>query len=315
MSELGDSHHARTVPRPTVGFVGLGRMGAPLAANVARAGFPLVVWNRGEEKSRAFASSIRSTVASSPSELAARADIVVSMVSDGTALESIFLRDRSVLDGLEGGMVIDMSTIGPTFARHFARRLENRGVRFIEAPVSGSTAAASSAKLTILVGGREEDFAFARPLLQAMGDPILYLGPPGAASLAKLAVNNLIYGINQCAAEGLVLAERGGLDRETVYRVFLNSAAAAPVLHYREQAFLRPGEGEVSLALTLAAKDLRLITELAERLDSPMPQAELNLQVARQAIACGLGEEDLAIVAEHLRRADPWRPTATETLQ
>jgi 3-hydroxyisobutyrate dehydrogenase-like beta-hydroxyacid dehydrogenase len=137
-----------------------------------------------------------------------------------------------------------------------------------------------------------------------MGGEIRHLGAPGTASLAKLAINNLIYGINQAAAEALVLAERGGLDRELIYDAFLGSAAAAPMLAYRREAFLHPREGEVAFTLALAEKDLRLTLELAARLGVPMPQAALNRDVARAAMAAGYGEDEMSIVAEHLRHAD-----------
>jgi 3-hydroxyisobutyrate dehydrogenase-like beta-hydroxyacid dehydrogenase len=288
---------------PVVGFIGLGRMGAPLAANLARAGYPLVVWNRGADKAVAFAQAEACDVAADPAELTARADIVVTMVADGDALSAIFLQDPAVLAGLDGGLVLEMSTVGPTFATAFARELAARGVGFVEAPVSGSTAAAAAATLAILVGAGAEDLARVRPLLDVMGNRVVHLGPPGAASLVKLAINNLIYGINQCVSESLVLAERGGLDREAVYDAFLTSAAAAPVMQYRQGAFLHPGRDAVTFTLALAEKDLRLTTELADAVGAPMPQARLNRRLAQEAMAAGFGEEDVAIVAEYLRRA------------
>jgi 3-hydroxyisobutyrate dehydrogenase-like beta-hydroxyacid dehydrogenase len=286
----------------TVGFIGLGRMGAPLAANAARAGFPLVVFNRTREKADAFAAAVPCTVADTAAELAARADVVVTMVDDGDALEEIFFSDAALLDGLAGGLVLDMSTCGPTYAIDFARRLRARDVGFAEAPVSGSVAAATGATLTIMLGAEDEDVERVAPLLAVLGKEVRHLGPPGSASLAKLVVNNLIYGINQCVSESLVLAERGGLDREAIYDLILASAASAPVLGYRREAFLHPFEGEVSFTLALAEKDLRLTTELAHELASPMPQAELNRRVALDAMRAGLAGEDVAIVAEYLRR-------------
>jgi len=287
---------------PRVGFVGLGRMGTPIAANIAAAGFRLRVWNRSRDKARAFAERVGCEMSESPAALAAASDLVVTMVADGRALDDVFFSDPQVLRNLTGSVVLDMSTIGPAYATAFAERLAAAGVRFVEAPVSGSTAAAASATLALLVGAAPEDLERVRPVLETVGSEIRHLGPPGSASLAKLAVNNLIYGINQCVSESLVLGERGGLDREALYETFLASAAAAPVLRYRWQHFVHPREGEVSFTLALADKDLRLTTDLARELGAPMPQAELNQRVTAEAIAAGYGEDDVAIIAEYLRR-------------
>lgn len=294
MSEAGEG-----TARPRIGFIGLGRMGVPLAANIARAGFPLTVWNRTPAKAEAFAATTVCEVASSPAELARRSDVVVTMVADGGALEAIFAAD--VLDALSGGTLLDMSTTGPKFAVGFARRLRAHDVAFVEAPVSGSTKAATEATLTILLGAEPEDVASSMLILRELSAKVVHLGPPGTASLAKLAINNLIYGINQCLAESLVLAERGGLDRVQIYDAFLASAAAAPVMSYRRDAFLDPDGVETTFTLALAEKDLRLTTELADELRSPMPQAQLNRRLARQAMSAGLADRDVSIVAEYLR--------------
>jgi 3-hydroxyisobutyrate dehydrogenase-like beta-hydroxyacid dehydrogenase len=292
-----------TPDHPRIGFIGLGRMGAPIARNLADAGFPLTVFNRSAAKSEAFADETACTVATSVLALVEHSDIVLLMLADGSALESVLFADPAVVDALRGKLLVDMGTTGPVYATELDRRLVERGVRFAEAPVSGSTAAATERTLTLLVGAREADLETLRPLLEAIGREIIHLGDPGRASLVKLATNNLIYGINQCVAESLVLAERGGMDRKVVYDAFLNSAAAAPVMRYRCEAFLHPGEGEVSFTLDLAEKDLRLTVDLADALGSPMPQAELNRRITQDAIEGGLGREDVAIVAEHLRRS------------
>ena len=288
--------------QPTVGFVGLGSMGSPMAANVAAAGFPLIVYNRSPEKAQAVAAQTGAAVAGNVAELANRADIVVTMVADGEVLRTLFLDDEAVLQSLAGKVLLDMSTTGPAFATEFAATLTERGIRFVESPVSGSTAAARAATLMLMVGAGADDLATVRPVLEAIGGPIHHLGAPGAGALAKLAINNLIFGINQCMSESLVLAEQGGLDREAIYDAFLDSAAAAPVMKYRREVFLHPGEGEVAFTLRLAEKDLRLTVELAGRLGVPMDQAALNRREVQQAIDAGFGEDDLAAVAEYLRR-------------
>lgn len=295
-----------------VGFVGLGRMGTPMAINLGRAGFPLTVWNRTADKAQAVVAETGCSVAATVAELAAASQVMVTMVADGRALEEIVLGDEAVLSNLAGKVLLDMSTTGPEFAVGFAQRLSEQGIRFVEAPVSGSTATARAGELTLLVGAAPGDLEQVRGVLGAVGRSVHHLGPPGAGGLAKLVINNLIYGINQCLSESLVLAERGGLEREAIYAAILDSAAAAPVMRYRREAFLHPGEGEVSFTLQLAEKDLHLTQGLADRLDAPMPQSALNHEIVQRAVDHGFGGDDLAIVAEYLRRISAQTATASK---
>lgn len=284
-----------------VGFIGLGAMGAPIAANLARAGVDLCVWNRTPAKADAFARETGAAVADSPVELARRSDVVVTMVSDGDVLEELYFGDGIAAALAPGAIAMDMSTIGPLAARSLRARLAESGIRFVDAPVSGSTAAATDAQLTIFVGATPEDFAAVSGLLGHLGKEVVHIGGPGQGALVKLAINNLIYGINQCVSESLVLAERGGLDRQVAYDAFLRSAAAAPVLGYRRDAFLHPGEIPVSFTVRLTEKDLRLTVELADEVGAPMPQAELNLAVVRSALQDGYGDDEVSAIAEYLR--------------
>lgn len=286
---------------PRIGFIGLGRMGAPMARNLAAAGFDLIVWNRSEEKAARFAEAASCEVAATPAAVAAASDIVMTMVADGEALEAIYFGDEDFAAGLAGGVAVDMSTIGPRWARDLAARLAAAEVAFVEAPVSGSVAAAEAATLTILGGGTEADFERVLPALSAIGDPVLRLGEIGAGSLLKLAINAMVYGINQCLAEALVLAERGGIDPSLAYDAILSSAAAAPIVSYRRDAFLAPDTTPVALALALEEKDLRLTAEAAEELGSPLPQSSFNRQIVLDAIAAGYGDRDIASIAQYLR--------------
>jgi 3-hydroxyisobutyrate dehydrogenase len=139
-------------------------------------------------------------------------------------------------------------------------------------------------------------------VLRAMGGSVHHLGDTGAGAVTKLAVNNVIYALGNALSESLVLAERAGIERERVYDVFEDSAIAAPMVGYRRQAFLDPEGTPAAFAMTLAAKDLRLITQLAASLDLPVEEAEANLSLLEGAIAAGLGDHDMADVAVHLRR-------------
>jgi 3-hydroxyisobutyrate dehydrogenase-like beta-hydroxyacid dehydrogenase len=176
-------------------------------------------------------------------------------------------------------------------------------VDLVDAPVSGSVAAATSAGLTIMAAGRPEAVGRARDVLGALGSPIIELGPSGSGSSMKLAVNAIVHSLNQALSEALVLAERAGIARTQAYEVFANSAIAAPFVRYRREAYERPGEVPVTFRLELAAKDLRLALALAADVGAELPQTRTNLAVLDEAVAAGFGSDDESGVAEHLRRA------------
>lgn len=285
-----------------VGFIGLGRMGTPMATNIAQAGFPLTVWNRTAEKAEAFAAETGAAVAADPAELAAASDVVVTMVADGPVLETIYSGERGVLAGLASGAVaVDMSTVGPVVVGELAPQVAGKGAELVDAPVSGSTAAAQGRTLMIMAGGSDSAFEKARPVLEAIGSPVMHVGGSGAGATLKLAINSMIYGINEAVSEALVLAERSGVDRSIAYEAFANSAAAAPVVKYRRPVFEAPGSTPVTFTVDLALKDLDLILDLAERTGAPMPGAEINRSVMQAASDAGHGSGDMGLTAVHLR--------------
>jgi 3-hydroxyisobutyrate dehydrogenase-like beta-hydroxyacid dehydrogenase len=292
------------VTTPTaVAFLGLGRMGLPMAANLARAGHRLTVWNRTPEKARRFAAEHGARVAPSPAEAVAGCDVVISMLADDAALLDAWTGDGGAQDAVRpGALVVVMETVAPGTVGHLAHLLGERGVALVDAPVSGSVAAATAATLTIMAAGEPEAVERARPVLGALGDPVLALGPGGAGSAMKLAVNAIVHSLNQAVSEALVLAERAGIERTRAYEVFANSAVAAPFVRYRRDAYERPGEVPVTFRLELAAKDLRLALALAEDVGADLPQTRANLAVLDEAVAAGFGDDDESAVAEHFRR-------------
>jgi 3-hydroxyisobutyrate dehydrogenase-like beta-hydroxyacid dehydrogenase len=167
--------------------------------------------------------------------------------------------------------------------------------------VSGSVALAESGKLTLMVGGTDDDVERARPVLEALGATIFHLGPLGSGAAMKLAVNTVIFGLNEALAEGLVLAEAAGIRRGLAYDVLAASAVGAPYVGYKRAAFLDPETTPVAFALDLAAKDLRLIDGLAAATGVGLPQARTNLAVIEAAIAGVGGDQDFSAVAGHLR--------------
>ena len=197
-----------------VGFIGLGIMGSRMAANLRRAGFELVVWNRTAETARAWAADHGGEVADSPADVGARCDRVITMVVDGGQVESILIAQgvADAMGGHEHPLCIDMSTIGPAAARAIGAALEERGVGFLDAPVTGSSPKAEDGTLTIMVGGDVERFERARPLFEAMGELIVHAGDVGYGQTAKV-INNAVAAANTAVVgEALLLGKRTGLD-------------------------------------------------------------------------------------------------------
>lgn len=289
-----------------VGFAGLGRMGAPMARNVAAAGFPLTVFNRTRDKAEALAAE-GAAVAATPAELAAAADVVVTMVAGAEAVRALLAGPEGILAGASAGMVLaEMSTIGPLAARELAALCAEREVEMIDAPVSGSTPAAESAQLAVMVGGSAAAFERARPVLEAMSKAQLHLGPSGAGAAIKLGLNLIIAATTVSVSEALVLAERAGIEREAAYEVIGSSAVASPFVEYKRAAFLDPDGTPTAFALELMAKDLRLARELGERDGVPLPGA------AGSAAGIGLGAELLGGNEDLVRVADALRRVASE---
>ena len=291
-----------------VGFAGLGRMGAPMARNIVRHGFPVTVWNRTATKAEAFASANASgaRIAPDPRTLAEGSDVLVTMLAGDLAVREFFGGSSGALLGLRpGAHVVDMSTVSPEASAEVGSAVRAAGARFVEAPVSGSTAAAESGSLLVMAAGEAAAVDAVRPVLEAMSAQVVHVGDVGAGVVMKLAVNTVVYGLSQAVAEALVLAERAGIDRATAYAVFCESAIAAPMVRYRRELFERPGEVEPTFALDLAVKDLRLITALATEVGVEMPQAQINLDALQRASAAGYGTWDMSAVAEHLRGRSP----------
>lgn len=287
-----------------VGVAGLGRMGLPMASRLAADGLLSGVYNRTRANADAFSAATGFASFTSPSELAAVSNVVVIMVADDAASRSLVVGQGGLLDGLTpGSVVIEMSTVSVDHVKEMESLFRPIGCELLDAPVSGSVAMARDGALSILVGGDTDVLERVRPALVAMGSNIFHLGGLGTGSAMKLAVNTVVYALNQGISEGLVLAERAGIRRDAAYEVFANSAVAAPFVLYRRAQFERPGDLEPALSLRLAAKDLRLILGLAASVDLKLPQAEAGLDVLDEAVDAGLAEADVSAVAELLRHS------------
>jgi 3-hydroxyisobutyrate dehydrogenase-like beta-hydroxyacid dehydrogenase len=283
--------------------LGTGRMGSAMAERLAAQGIAVVIYNRTPDRATALAGKIGATVAGTPAEAASRADIVISMVADDAAVRDLYEGPDGIAAGIRPGSVaIDMSTVLPDTIRAVAPAVRTRGAGVLDAPVSGSVSSTLAGELTIMVGGEADDLERARPILERLARRVFHLGPLGTGAVMKLAVNTLIFGLNGAVAEGLVLAERNGIDRALAYEVLASSAAGAPMVAYKRANFVEPETTPVAFSLALAAKDLRLIRELATASDTSMPQASVNLDTIRAAERSMGKDLDFALVASHLRQ-------------
>jgi 3-hydroxyisobutyrate dehydrogenase-like beta-hydroxyacid dehydrogenase len=295
----------------TIAFLGLGRMGLPMAANLVSAGHLLTVWNRSPEKAQRFATEHGARAGASPAEAVADCEVVITMLADDRALLDAWTGEGGALETVRPGtLAIDMATVAPETIAALGRLLRERTVALVDAPVSGSVPAATAATLMIMASGEPDAVERATPVLSALGDRILALGAGAAGSSMKLAVNAIVHSLNQAVSEALVLAERAGIERARAYEVFAESAVAAPFVRYKRDAYLRPGELPVGFSLELAAKDLRLALALAGEVGADLPQTRANLAVLDDAVTAGYGGADESAVAEHLRTAMSPRTSA-----
>ncbi len=285
-----------------VAILGTGRMGAAMARTLRRAGFEVIVYNRTSATAEAVAAETGATVADNARTAVGQASIVIVMLADDASVIEVM---AASIDGLaEGAVVVQMSTIDPSTLSAIQPGIEAAGAMLLDAPVSGSVQLVDEGGLTILVGGDGDALDRARPVLDTLAATILHLGDVGAGATMKLAVNSMIHSINVALSEALVLAEKSGVERARAYEVFASSAAAAPFVHYKRAAFEDPDASPVAFNLDLVAKDLDLILGLAEQVGAVLDQGQVNQRVVRQAIAAGLGDEDMSAIATYLRRAD-----------
>jgi 3-hydroxyisobutyrate dehydrogenase len=278
-----------------VGFIGLGIMGSRMAANLRRAGFELVVWNRTAETARSWASDHGAEVADSPVAVARGCDRLITMVVDGAQVESILLAQEVVeaLAAHDDPLAIDMSTIGPTAARRVGAGLRKRGVAFVDAPVTGSSPKAEDGTLTIMVGGDERDFERAAPVFEAMGELIVHAGRVGDGQAVKV-INNAVAAANAAVVgEALLLAKRLSLDLDALVRVMRSGSGASAMLELKERP-MREHDFTTLFKLAHMLKDLRLCLQEAEGVGINLTFTKNTADILALANAAGHGDEDFA---------------------
>ncbi|MDU8944155.1 NAD(P)-dependent oxidoreductase [Ovoidimarina sediminis] len=283
-----------------VGFAGLGRMGAPMARNIRRAGHELVLWNRTAARAEALAGEIGCGVAESPRALASEADIVVTMLADDPSSVAVHNGPEGLFAGTRAKTFVEMGTMSPAHIAALCYAAPE-GAVVIDAPVSGSTPAAEAATLLIMAGCTEEAAETAHPVLDTMGRKTVFLGTPGAGAVMKLAVNSLIHGLNQTLAEAVTLAEAAGIAPEAAFDVIEASAAGAPMIGYRRPLYLDEAAHEVTFTVALARKDMEITAALAEALGTAMPQGRVTLETLGKAEAQGYGARDMAAMLNFMR--------------
>jgi len=284
-----------------VAVLGTGHMGSAMSRALSKAGFELILYNRTPARARALAGELGARAADTAAAAVRDADVAISMVADEAAVGELYRGPDGVIAGLSAGRVVaDMSTVPPTVVRSLADDVRAAGADILDAPVSGSVSLAESGSLTIMVGGTEAALERARPVFDALAKKVFHLGPLGSGAAMKLSVNTLIFGLNQALAEGFVIAEQAGIDRELAYDVLAASAAGAPFVGYKRQAFLEPDSTPPAFTVELAKKDLGLITSFADQLGISVPQARINLDVLQAAADGGRAEADFSAVASQL---------------
>ncbi|HUJ32780.1 MAG TPA: NAD(P)-dependent oxidoreductase [Candidatus Acidoferrum sp.] len=256
--------------KPTVGLIGLGLMGKPMSRNLLKAGFPLVVWNRTKEKAGELVRE-GAKFAANPRDAAAQADVLITIVSDPPAVEALLWGANGVLDGLRRGSIyVDSSTVSPDLARRAAAACAERGVDYLDAPVTGGTWGAEKGELVFMIGGKAEVLDRAKPVLEAVGKRFFLLGPNGAGQTVKLAMNMLLAVEVEALAESLALVMKAGVPGERLIEVMQSSMARAAVLDVKAPQILK-NDFPPSFPLRLMHKDMRLALELARKENVPLP--------------------------------------------
>jgi 3-hydroxyisobutyrate dehydrogenase len=280
-----------------IGWAGLGNMGTPMALNILKAGYELTVYNRNKNKEQELTTA-GATSANSLKELASHCDVVFTMLSDDGAVKSVYDEKEGLLSGAKPGMLlIDMSTVAPETSRFLAAKCQTKQVAFMDAPVSGSVQPAKDGKLIILTGAEIADFEKAKPILDVLGKLALHLGPVGAGSSAKVAINYLL-GVNiQALAETVLFAEQNGISKEDMLTIINEGACGNGIIKLKTPAILADNYPP-AFALKYIVKDLKLAKGAG--LKSPLSEPLLNTFEA--AAADGLGEEDLMAVIKYLKK-------------
>ena len=284
-----------------IGFVGLGTMGAFMAANLARAGFVLTVWNRTPGRAGDVV-ALGAREAGTAREVAAQSDVVVACLTDSPQVESVLFGPDGLAEGFApGALFIDCSTLSPLAAQEFAARLADRDVAMVDAPVSGGSEGARQGTLSIMVGGEVDDVRRADGVLRALGTTVTHLGPVGAGQWAKAINQVVLAGTYLGVAEGVTLGLKAGLDVEKVIEAIAGGAAGSWVLANRSGRMIAD-DYPLGFKISLHRKDLGIGLDLARGVGAALPVTSLAATLEDGLIAQGYGDDDNSALARPIRR-------------
>lgn len=283
----------------TIGFVGLGAMGSRVAGRLIGSGHTVYATDRTQDHAQALIE--RGLIwRRTPREVAAAADVVFSMVTDDAAVEAITSGPDGIIAGLKQGLVyVDMSTISPRASREVAERVRAAGAQMVDSPVSGSIPQVESGTLAIMVGGSDEAFAEVEPLLQELGQTVTHVGENGQGLVLKLAINISLAVQTLAFSEGLLLAERSGVDSRLAAEVMSTSSIGSPMLKARIPLLLELPE-QAWFDVTMMDKDIRLALQTGHELGIPLPSTTVADEVLTEAGGLGYAHRDLAALHEVL---------------
>ena len=280
-----------------IALLGLGTMGAGMAANWLTKGFPLSVWNRSAVKAQTLAGK-GAKAAATPRDAAEGADCIVAMVADDAASRSVWLGNDGALAGAKpGAVVVESSTLTPDWVRELAGHARAKGCGFLDAPVGGSRQAAASGELRLFVGGDAATLDKARPALAAIASTIDLLGPAGQGATWKLINNQLIAAQVAALAEALDVARKAGFRPEQISSLIVNGAALSPIVKLKLPRMLERDYDQTDFGLSLMLKDARYAAALAQALGTPADMISAAVNAFSRAEAKGLGAKDFAAVA------------------
>jgi 3-hydroxyisobutyrate dehydrogenase-like beta-hydroxyacid dehydrogenase len=283
-----------------VAFLGLGIMGSRMAANLARAGFELTVWNRTRSTAEQFAAEHRSPVADTPAAAAADCELVFTMVVDGPQVSELILGQDGAAQGApQGALFVDCSTIGPSATLEIGQELDERGFGLVDAPVTGSSPKAQDGTLTFMVGASDEEFARIKPALEAMGELIVHCGPRGQGQMVKL-INNAVAASNAAVlGQALIVGSKADVDLDALVKVMGSGAGGSTMLDLKAGP-MRNHDYTTLFKLEHMLKDVRLCLEEGQRLGVPFPTAAFTRELLSAGMGMGHADDDFAALIEPL---------------
>src|SRR5437868_11449454 len=284
-----------------VGFVGLGVMGGQMVNRLLSKGHEVTGYNRTRSKAQWLIEKGMKW-ADSPKEVAQASDVIFAMVTNSAALAAVTDGADGIQSGLSAGKIFsDMSTVSPAASRALAGRVREKGADMVDSPVSGSVITLQEGKLSVMVGGRRETFERLKPVLQDIGPQVTYVGDNGLALSMKIAINLSLATQMMAFSEGVLLAEKRGIARETAVDVLMHSAVASPMIQYRGPLVLQQPD-EAWFDVNMMQKDMLLALEMGRQLDVPLPTTAVSNEFLTAARGMGLAKRDFAVVFDVLAR-------------